>query len=67
MNLIQFPGDIIQYIYSFLNLIDAINLSLTSIKLKKIYNEVDKFTLYKEIKSYDDFHIIKSNVLNNLR
>ena len=67
MNLIQIPDEIIQYIYSFLNQIDAKNLSLTSIKLKKIYNEIDKFTLYKEIKSYQDFDIVKYNVLNNLR
>lgn len=67
MNLIQIHYEIIQYIYSFLNQIDAKNLSLTSIKLKKIYNEIDKFTLYKEIKSYQDFDIVKYNVLNNLR
>ena len=67
MNLIQIHYEIIQYIYSFLNQIDAKNLSLTSIKLKKIYQEINKFTLYKEIKSYEDFDIIKYNVLNNLR
>ena len=67
MNLIQIPDEIIQHIYSFLNQLDALNFSLTSIKLKKIYQEIDKFTLYKEIKSYQDFDIIKYNVLNNLR
>lgn len=67
MNIIQIPDEIIQYIYSFLNQIEAKNLSLTCIKFKKIYQEIDKFTLYKEIKSYEDFPLIKYNVLNNLR
>lgn len=67
MNLIQIHDELIQYIYSFLNQIEAKNLSLTCVKLKKIYQEIDKFTLYEEIKSYQDFDIIKYNVLNNLR
>ena len=67
MNLIQIPDEIIQHIYGFLNHIDSKRLSLTSVKFKRIYNEIDKFTLYNDIKSYEDFPIIKQNVLNNLR
>ena len=67
MNLIQIPDEIIQHIYSFLNLKDSKRLSLTSVKFKTIYKEIDKFTLYQEIKSYQDFDIIKNNILNNLR
>ena len=67
MNFIQIPDEIIQHIYSYLNLKDSKRLSLTSVKFKTIYKEIDKFTLYQEIKSYQDFNIIKNNILNNLR
>ena len=59
---IQLPEEIIQKIYRYLDYKEAKNLSSVNTKLKNIFNEVNKFTLYEEIKSFSDIQNIKLNI-----
>ena len=52
MLFLQLPEEIIQKIYRYLDYKEAKNLSSVNTKLKNIFNEVNKFTLYEEIKSF---------------
>ena len=67
MFFLQLPKEIIQKIYTYLNYKEAKKLSLVNAKLKNIFNEIDRFTLYNEIRSFDDVSIIKSSIENNNR
>ena len=62
MFFLQLPQEIIQKIYTYLNYKEAKKLSLVNTKLKNIFNEIDRFTLYNEIRSFDDVSIIKSSI-----
>ena len=67
MLFLQLPQEIIQKIYTYLNYKEAKKLSLVNTKLKNIFNEIDIFTLYNEIRSSNDVSIIKSSIENNNR
>ena len=67
MLFLQLPKEIIQKIYTYLDYKEAKKLSSVNTKLKNIFNEVNKFTLYEEVKSFADLKNLKSNIENNNR
>ena len=67
MLFLQLPEEIIQKIYTYLNYKEAKKLSNVNNKLKSIFDDIDKFTLYEEIKSFTDIKNLKSSIENNNR
>jgi hypothetical protein len=67
MLFLQLPEEIIQKIYTYLNYKEAKKLSYVNTKLKSIFNDIDKFTLYDVIKSFSDIKNLKASIENNNR
>ena len=65
--LINLPTEVLSIIYKFIDYPDAVLFSKSSIKIKNLFDILNKNTKHTTIKSFLDIPIINENIINNNR